>query len=269
MTLHRRTAISLIATAALSLFLGCRLSAFGIRTVQVGPLRSESTTIGPQGAELVRVTVRIGAGELTVRRGDVALLDAEFTYNVDEWEPEVVYEVTNGQGRLTLRQPDVDRISLTGRTRYRWDLRFGDAIPLDMRIEAGAGNHEMNLSGLPITDLNVTLGAGDARVDLSNNPTLSRLDLSIGAGSVAVDLSGPQDRNAQVEIRGGVGSTTVRLPEDIGVRVDVTRGIGDLEMIGLRREGNVWVNQAYGESEVTMEVRIRAGVGRIALEARD
>jgi len=50
-----------------------------------------------------------GAGNLIIGGGARKLLNADFTYNVASWEPEVRYSSTGTQGELTIRQPEGPR----------------------------------------------------------------------------------------------------------------------------------------------------------------
>jgi hypothetical protein len=269
MTTRRRLYMLTLCAGALFLLLGCTLNRIGMRVTEIGDLQRDSVTVGAEEAESVRVQIRMGAGELDIRPGAEELMEAEFAYNVQAWEPIVTYDVQDGVGRLIVRQPSTDRISVGRRMRYEWDLRFSDATPLDMRIEAGAGRQSIDLTGLRITRLSVTMGAGDAEINVSDNPELERLDFDLGVGRVNIDMRGPWDHNADVTVQGGVGSTTLRLPNDVGVRAEVTSGLGGLDTSGLRPQDGAWVNDAYDTSEVTLFLRIRAGVGNITLEVED
>ncbi|MCU0521253.1 MAG: toast rack family protein [Anaerolineae bacterium] len=260
--------ILLIATVGLAVLLGCTISGSAPDLVAVGESVTETVTVEPDGAETARITLRMGAGELTVDGGADTLLEGSFTYNVADWKPEVRYSVSDGEGSLTVRQPNTDQISLRSGTHNAWDLRLSDAMPMRLRLECGAGEQDVDLVGLDIAELDITLGAGDSRINVGDNPNLSRLDLSIGAGSVELDLGGGWTGDAEIDLQGGVGETTLRLPNDVGVRVEVTRGIGDVDTSGLYREGNAWVNEAYETSEVTLTVRVRAGIGRVVLDVQ-
>ena len=70
--------------------------------------------------------------------------------------------------------------------------------------------------------------------------------------------------NASIE--GGAGKLTVMLPSDIGVRVDAQTGIGSVNTSGLTKEGDSYVNEAYGVSPYTLNLDIQAGVGAIDLQ---
>ncbi len=269
MSARKRLYTLLLCGAAILLFLGCTLSRIGVTRAEVGELRRDSVIVERQDAESVRVQIRIGAGELRIDGGAEELLEAEFAYNVPAWEPVVTYDVTDGEGRLTVRQPSTERIAVGTRMRYEWDLRFDALTPLDMRIETGAGRQDINLTGLQVTRLDVNLGAGDASINVSNNPALERLQFDIGVGMVDIDMRGPWDQDVDVTVQGGVGTTSLRLPADIGVRVEIDRGLGTVDTSGLTRDGGAWVNQAYGTADVTMNLRIRSGVGTITLDVQD
>lgn len=259
--------IAAIAAASLAVLLGCSISTSSPEWVTVGERISQPVAVAAENAETARIALRMGAGELSVDGGADALLEGTFTYNVADWEPEVHYTVDESEGRLTVRQPNADQISLRSGAYNAWDLLLTDALPISLRIECGAGEQDIDLVGLNITDLDVKLGAGDSIVSVSDTPALSRIDLDVGAGSARLDLSGVWAEDAEIDIQGGVGETTVQLPKNVGVRVEVSRGIGDVDVSGLYRQGTAWVNEAYGTADVTLNIAIRAGVGRVVLEA--
>ena len=71
---------------------------------QTGPAQTQSETVELGAAESANVEITMGAGELAVSSGAADLLEAEFTFNIDDWEPEVDYSVNGDRGRLTIRQ---------------------------------------------------------------------------------------------------------------------------------------------------------------------
>jgi predicted membrane protein len=68
-------------------------------------------------------------------------------------------------------------------------------------------------------------------------------------------------------IKAGVGRVTVDLPEDTGVRVETSKGIGKVSLSGLRQKGGYYVNDAYGKTDVELDIRVEAGIGAIELRA--
>jgi hypothetical protein len=228
--------ITLVLVAAL-LFAGCTPRA------RVGELRSASQSVELGDARSVRVEIELGAGNLEVTGGAEKLLEADFTYNVAKLKPEVRYT----DGMLVVWQPDGKGLSdLRGITDYRneWGLRLNDEVPMDLRVDVGGGTSDLQLAGLSLT----------------------RLDVTLGAGGSTIDLSGDRARDLYVTINAGAGDITVRLPRDVGARVQVDAGVGTIQAPGLAQDGNIYTNAAYGESEMTIQVDIDAGVGQINLE---
>ena len=83
-----------------------------------------------------------------------------------------------------------------------------------------------------------------------------------------MDISGRYTHNIDVEIDGGVGSATVILPEEIGVRVDVDGGIGSVDARGFNKKRSVYTNDAYGETDTRIRVEMDVGIGSLDLELR-
>jgi hypothetical protein len=183
----------------------------------------------------------MAAGELKVAGGASKLLEADFDYSEAEGKPNVAYNVTGNQGQLSITQSG-EGVHF-GRTHNNWNLRFANDVPMELKIEMGAGQGNLRLGGLLLTKLN----------------------LEMGAGQVTVDLTGDWKRDIDADIQGGVGAATIRLPNNVGVRVHAAGGIGSINAHGLEREGDAYVNDAYGKSAVTLRLNIEGGIGTINL----
>jgi len=209
-----------------------------------GPPRTESRTIKLGQAKSARVEIEMPAGELNIDPGAQELLEADFTYHSASSQPQLDYNVSGNQGRLSIHQSG----STHGRGgRNTWDLHLSNKVPLELKVEQGAGRAKLKLGGL----------------------ALSRLEVEIGAGETIVDLSGDWKNDLNASIQGGVGRATVRLPSDVGVRASAAGGIGAIHVHGLKKEGDAYVNEAYGKSPVTVKVQVEGGVGEINLEVAE
>jgi hypothetical protein len=262
MSVRFRMILVLLSISLLLLAAGCNL-----RTLEVGNVQVLSESVEVGAAESVTADIAIGAGRLTMVGGGTSLLDADFTYNVEAWEPTMEYRVSGDRGRLTVEQPSVREgipIDLDN-IRYEWELRFSDEVPLDLEISMGAGEGDLDLSSLTLNRVNFESGAGDVNVDLSGS-SLNDLSVRIGAGDVTVDLSGDWQNDLSADIQGGLGRVTVVLPRSTGVEVEAQGGIGLVNATGFNQSGNTYTNDAFGESEATLFLNIEGGVGEINLE---
>ncbi len=204
---------------------------------------TETRTIALEGAARAEVGVHMGAGEMTLRgASQEALLEASFAFNRERNRPEVEYRKFGDKGILEVRHARRRSINF-GPTRNRWDLVLGDAVPLDLKVDLGAGRSEIDLRGLKI----------------------ERVEIDMGVGETSLDLRGPHASGFLVKIDGGVGSGKIDLPAEVGVRVKVDGGLGSIDAHGLTKQSGAWVNDAYGKSPITIEVDIDAGIGSLEL----
>ena len=230
----------------LLLFIALLLASCSSDDVRVGELRTESKSVELGDARPVLVKMVLGAGDLVVSGGAEKLLEADFTYNVAKLKPEVEFT----DGTLVVQHPDVRgyrTLQDIRDFRNEWDLRLNNDVPMNLSLDMGAGTSDLQLAGLSLTGLAVNLGAGN----------------------YTVDLSGDWARDLDVTIKAGAANITLRLPRDVGVRVEVEAGVGRIEALGLKQDWNVYTNEAYGTSEKTMQVDIEAGIGQINLEVEE
>ena len=80
----------------------------GLENLEVGPVKTKRESVEAGAAEVVRAEIKLGNGELQIGGGAGALMDAKFTYNVDDWLPDVSYAVSGNQGRLSVEQPSIE-----------------------------------------------------------------------------------------------------------------------------------------------------------------
>jgi outer membrane murein-binding lipoprotein Lpp len=230
---------------ALVLFAAVLLAGCGSQA-RVGTLRTESQSVELGDAKSARVEIAFGAGNLQVTGGADKLLEADFNYNVAALQPEVGYT----GGTLFVRQPEVNGLpNLQNITDFRneWNLRLYDQVPMDLSVDAGAGSGDLQLAGLSLT----------------------RLDISLGAGDYTIDLSGDWPRDLDVTIDAGATDIRLLLPSDVGARVWFEEGPHTIEATGMVKDGPVYTNTAYGVSPVTLHINIESGIGFINLEVAE
>ncbi len=220
---------------------GFVLAAAAIACEPTGETREETRTIDAGGAKTAQVDLRMGAGTLRIEGGSASLMEASFRFNRRRLQPTIDYGVSGERGFLRIEQRRSTGISF-GHTENDWNVRLG-AVPMDIRMRLGAGESRLDLRRLDVSSVRIDMGVGD----------------------VKMDLSGPRTRNLDVSIHGGVGSADILLPADIGVRARVDGGIGSVTAHGLSKRGNVYTNDAFGRSPVTLELEVDAGIGSLDL----
>ncbi len=198
---------------------------------------SESVELGT--TESTHAVIRMGAGELHVGGGSAKLVEANFAYGSPSAKPRLDYSATATRGQVNIEQPGGMRAAVN--RSYKWEVRFHDTQPLDLETHFGAGEAKLDLRSLTLRSVEINMGVGELDLDLRGTPT----------------------RDYDVRVHGGVGEATIRLPKDVAIKADARGGIGDIDMHGLEKRGNRWVNPGHEDAPVTIHLDVAGGVGSI------
>jgi hypothetical protein len=199
-------------------------------------------TVDRDDAKTVDAHIEMKAGDLDLSGGSSHLLEGVFDYRAASGTPKVDYSISGVTGNLNIYQDESDSHFNT-RGDNHWTLHMANNVPIELRIDMGAGRGNLRLRDIDIT----------------------RLNLSVGVGQVDVDLTGDRKQDLIANIEGGVGEADIRLPKDVGVVVNASGGLGSIDYRGLHRDGDEYVNDAYGKSPVTIHLKVEGGIGRISL----
>ena len=215
----------------------------------VGETKEEDKTIDASGEKELKVDLNIGVGKLEVKGSCDKILDAKFTYNVERWRPGVDYSKTGDKGNLKISNPKGSFNCINGnKVKNQWDISLNKDIPLSIDLEAGV--------------------VGDCNLNLSDM-NLRQLIIEAGVGNVKVDASGDYKNDIDVKVEGGVGNTTIYVPENMGVKVNAEKGVGRINADGFKKQGsNTFINDSYESSRNRMEVDVEAGVGNITIKQK-
>jgi CYTH domain-containing protein len=233
-------AIAFVLVLVLLLWHGRRFDHWRGGTVYA--MQHQSHTVDRLNAKSVRATLDMGAGDLNLSGGSSHLLESDFDYRSSSGAPRVEYTVSGTTGDLRISQDDTDSHIRTT-TDNHWTLHFANDIPLEIKIDMGAGRGNLRLRDIDVT----------------------RLNLDMGAGQVDVDLTGDRKSDLTADIEGGVGEANIRLPKNVGVIVNASGGIGTISAHGLNHDGDEYTNDLYGKSPVTIHLKVAGGVGTITL----
>jgi len=232
---------------------------------ETGTTRTESRSQELGGAQSASVDIRMGAGKLVIGAGASGIMDADFSYNISSWKPEVSYRVSDGRGYLTVEQPSVGNIGAGRNVCYEWNVRLNGGVPIELQVSLGAGESRLDLRDLEVNELQITTGAGNAKIDLPAG-SLTRLEMNAGVGDANLNLLGGWKKSLRATVRAGVGAITLHLPREIGVKVKVTGALGKVNANGFRIQDDAYVNDAYGKSAVTLDISIVGAVGSVTLD---
>ena len=230
-----------------------------------------------------KLNVTMGAGTLQIAGGGAGLVEGSVRYNVAEWKP-VVTRQSDGatikiDTQLTKSIPNNNVIN-------DWNLKLGN-VPMDFTLKAGAYSGTLDLSGIPLTNLNISDGASSAKV-LFNSPNPVKMnnfsyktgastveldglananftDMTFdgGAGSYTLDFSGNLQQQSNVLVTAGVSNVTINLPANSNSQVTITGALNDVNATGtFNIDGKIYRTGGSGQ---LLNITVDMSVGSLDL----
>jgi hypothetical protein len=234
----------------------------------------------------IRVFVEYGAGHLKIGAADGDVLyRMNLRYDEDIFEP-----VSDFSGdRLHLGVESIGRGFNIGRNKQsgELDLEFARGIPMDMDLEFGAVRADIDFGGLALTDLDLSTGASQSTIDISEpnsvgmstarfeigaaefearhlgNLNAERIEVDAGVGQVTLWLNGRWQRDASVSIDMGLGALELRVPEGLGLRLRKEGFLVSLDSEGLVKRGDWYYSLDYEDADRKVTVDLDAAFGSV------
>lgn len=233
------------------------------------------------------VSVSFGAGVLELRRGDEgSLYRALFRFDEESGLP--VTEYRNGRLEVEMSYHDHRRNFRNRSDAPSLDLQLGPEVAADIELDFGAGRADMDLTGIPVSRLElntgasetvlrmrelnpepmeeavIAVGAADLRVSGLGNFNTAEVEVNAGLGSVVLELDGAWAQSAGMSIEMGLGALEIRVPESLGVRIRrESRFLSSFDAERLVRTGNVYQSLNWEAADRRVEIDISAALGSI------
>lgn len=158
----------------------------------------DHVTVARDGASSLELRMTFGGGRLRLRGGGPALVEAHS--GRDDIEADVRRAGDRARVRLDFHGP-------WGYARgpAEWEVASAADVPTDLRVSAGAGDIDLDLSGLRVARAELRIGAASARVVLP--PPTGDVPVSISAGAAHLTVEIPAGVEARVTTAGLVSVT--------------------------------------------------------------
>ena len=175
-----------------------------------------------------------------------------------------------------------------------WNIELPDDLPISLNVELGLCKAVLDMSGLSIKAMKVSSGVSSTVVRFNKpnkiemrkleietgassfvgaklgNARFRRLIFSGGAGFSTLDLDGDIKDNAEVNISLGVGNLTIKLPRDVGARVETSgffssHNLKDFITIGKGKYESI----NYDTANKRIRIYIETGFGNTTIRWKD
>jgi hypothetical protein len=216
---------------------------YGVRLEGGQALQSQEVHRALQGAKDAEIILENGAGDV-----DIHMLSSSNDL--------IAGRVASGRGRDTFEEFSVQ----AGKASYRlretgsyvflggrvseptWDLGLTPEIPLDIRFSQGAGNSNLDLSGLQVRALKVNQGVGKTTITL---PAVGQFD---------------------ARIDGAIGQVVIIIPKGMALRVQSNLALANLVVPnGYQKKDNVYTSPGYETAENRVNLEIGMAIGNVTI----
>jgi hypothetical protein len=235
----------------------------------------------------------IGSVEITGQERASSLYSLDLEYDKASYTPDIEYNSALGgaEGRFSFSLESMHKTGLRReRHNNRMRLALTDSIPLNLRIASGVGDARLSLSGMKLARIEFESGVGGAKMSayepnpipceyirLKNgvgsieavglgNLNFRELDFEGGVGGANLDFTGEWKQNADIRIQVGVGGVNVRMPREIGVRVEAEKHfLSGLQLEGFNQRDSFYYSENYDRAAIRVSVRVATGIGGLKI----
>lgn len=123
-----------------------------------------------------------------------------------------------------------------------WDLRLNGDVPVDLMVDVGAGELNLELGGLNADRLQVDVGIGEATVVL------------------------PAEGRYVAQIEGAIGQTTVIVPPGLAVRAEIDAGLSGRSVpAGYVCDEDVCTSPGYANADHRVDLQVSQAIGNLII----
>lgn len=182
-------------------------------------------------------------------------------------------------GRLPVIDAAADRLGVRAASRTglgigvapsTWNVTLPRDPTLTVQVSVNAGTARAAFAGLHLDTLDLSVNAGDARLDLGGTTGLREVDASANFGSLAVALPRP-DGVLEGTISANAGSVRLCTPEGTLLVIhagDQPLGSNNFASRGMTKSGNTWT-RGNPVADTRLDLNIDANLGSITLDPED
>lgn len=123
----------------------------------------------------------------------------------------------------------------------------------------------INLSAVPIWDIELEIGAGKADFDLTDYKMV-KLDIDGGVSSINVKMGMPYENEVQVNFDGGLANFELAIPKGAACRIVSDSALSSQRFEGfIKQEDGSFVTENYNASQKKFAVNIDSGLSNFSV----
>lgn len=188
-----------------------------------------------------KVEIKTGAGKLNLSGGANDIISGNYqsrflTLDTSSKTVGTTQEIslsTRGSGAFSF-----------GRGGNELSAKLNSVLPLDLTLDTGALEGDLDLRDVRLVNLDIDTGASDIDLRLGDKADLARIDVDAGASSIKI-----------------------RLPKTVGARLTVESGVSSREIEDFEKiNDNTYQSRNYNDMAKKIELRIDMGASSLEIK---
>ena len=237
------------------------------------------------------VQVVYGTGMFGLRGTSNPLLyHMQLRYDATRSQPRHAFDPATRKLQLGVQKSDVRFTGRSDNEDGRLQLELSRVTPLDLSLDLGAVEADLDLTGLKLSRLQIESGAseGKLRFDSLNATPMSVLQVSLGAasfrgerlananardirvdagvGNVELDLGGQWTQDIDLKVEVTLGIVTIHVPSDVGVHVSVRKTLASFDHEGLIERDGAWVSRNWESAPRKLRISAKTVFGKLTID---
>ncbi len=254
---------------------------------------NQSQPLGTEKSLEATVRFDVGSLEISQEADPSSLYSLDLYYDKASYMPDIQYDSTfaGEKGRFSFGLESTHKVGIRKeRHNNRLRLAFTDSIPLKLKVSAGVGETRLSLSGIELAQMDFESGMGEAKISAYEpNPiqceyirlkngvgsieavglghlNFREFEFEGGVGGADLDFTGEWNQSANIRITVGVGGVNVRMPREIGVRVEAEKHfLSSVRLEGFNQRDSVYYSNNYDTADIRITVRVTTGIGEFRI----
>ena len=125
---------------------------------------------------------------------------------------------------------------------WSWELGLAPEVPLELETGLGVGLADIDLTGLTVDDLKVSMAVGRTTVTL------------------------PEEGRFYAKIEGAIGETVVVIPAGMAARIRVDTGLAVSDLPdGYQQRGDVYTSPGNATADDRVDLKVSQAIGKVTI----
>ena len=272
--------------------LGC-LAAGALAATPLAAQSWRSLDVARQLSDTAATAVQVvyGTGMFGLRGSSNPLLyHMRLRYDASKTQPRHSFDPATRKLQVGVEKSDVRFTGRKDDESGQLQLELSRVAPLDLSLDLGAVEADLDLTGLKLSRLHIESGASDGKLRFDSlNPTpMSVLQVSLGAasfrgerlananardirvdagvGNVELDLGGQWTQDIDLHVEVTLGFLTIHVPSDVGVRVALEKTLASFDHEGLVQQDGAWVSTNWESAPHKLRISAETMFGKLTID---